>query len=94
MTSSSGAGDAASPREASALSSTPPVELSVPASTPPDVTDRGTVRGVLRLSTDVAADPDTWVAYVVKGPASVVKVSSAAPYGADIDTRELPDGSY
>jgi uncharacterized protein YkwD len=59
-----------------------------------DVVDRGVVRGVLSLRTDVPPHPQTWVAYLIDGPTSIVRFAPRAPYRADVDTRLLPDGRY
>ncbi|WP_242605526.1 CAP domain-containing protein [Frankia sp. Cppng1_Ct_nod] len=88
------AGDDTSVVAAQALaSSTAPVQLAA-QSVSDRIIDRGTVGGTVRVQTSVPADGQTWVAYVLRGPGTIVRVVPAAPYEADLDTRSVPDGAY
>jgi uncharacterized protein YkwD len=57
------------------------------------VTDRGTVKGTLRLITPVTGS-NLRVTYVLQGPRTVVQVADSAPYELVLDTRTLPNGAY
>ncbi len=56
--------------------------------------DRGTVDGIMQLHAAVPANTQTWVAFVLRGPGTIVRVAPAAPYDATVDTRLVPDGAY
>jgi uncharacterized protein YkwD len=81
-------------RSGAVLSSTDLVDLRHGGLHASDVVDRGVVRGTVSLRTDVPPDPRTWVAYLIDGPTSTVRFAPRAPYQVDVDTRQLPDGSY
>jgi uncharacterized protein YkwD len=87
-----GGGDSAVAGEA--LPSTRVVDAPAGAAKARAVVDRGVVRGTLSLRTDVPPHPQTWVAYLIEGPTSIVRFAAQAPYRTDVDTRLLPDGRY
>ncbi|SBW18993.1 hypothetical protein FDG2_0913 [Candidatus Protofrankia californiensis] len=74
-------------------SSTAAVALAARSVSQP-MADRGTVGGITQLHAAVPADTRTWVAFVLRGPGTIVRVASAAPYEATVDTRLVPDGAY
>ncbi|WP_239329435.1 CAP domain-containing protein [Frankia sp. CiP3] len=75
------------------MSSTSPVELAA-QSVSQQIVDRGTVSGTVQIRTAVPADAQTWVAYVLRGPGTIVRVAPVAPYEISLDTRSVPDGLY
>jgi uncharacterized protein YkwD len=75
------------------VSSTSPVELTA-QSVSHQIIDRGIVSGTIQLRTAVPADARTWVAYVLRGPGTLVRVAPTAPYEINLDTYSVPDGAY